>query len=45
MARYNLTNLGGLHNTIALSEIDKRFLRELSLRGSAYAESTEYSTT
>lgn len=31
---YNLTNLGGLHNTVALSEIDKRFLRELSIRGS-----------
>jgi TonB-linked SusC/RagA family outer membrane protein len=27
-------NVGGLHNTVALSEIDKRFLRELSLRGS-----------
>lgn len=32
---YNLNSatLGGLHNTIALSDIDKRFLRELSLRG------------
>jgi TonB-linked SusC/RagA family outer membrane protein len=27
-------NVGGLHNTVALAEIDKRFLRELSLRGS-----------
>src|SRR5688572_4384312 len=31
---YNFTSLGGLHNTIALSEIDKRFLREMSMRGS-----------
>ena len=37
---YNLTsaNLGGLHNTIALSDIDKRFLREAGIRGSVYAE-------
>jgi TonB-linked SusC/RagA family outer membrane protein len=37
---YNLTSakLGGLHNTIALSEIDKRFLREAGIRGSVYAE-------
>lgn len=35
---YNFTNLGGLHNTVALSEIDKRFLRELSLRGSIVGE-------
>lgn len=35
---WNLTNLGGLHNTIALSEIDKRFLRQTSIRGSAFAE-------
>jgi hypothetical protein len=35
---YNLTTLGGLHNTIALSEIDKRFLRELSMRGSLSAD-------
>lgn len=35
---WNFTNLGGLHNTIALSEIDKRFLREASLRGSLQAE-------
>ena len=27
-------NFGGLHNTIALTDIDKRFLRETSLRGS-----------
>ena len=30
---YNFTSLGGLHNTVALTEIDKRFLRELSMRG------------
>jgi TonB-linked SusC/RagA family outer membrane protein len=35
---YNFTSLGGLHNTIALTEIDKRFLREFSLRGSINAE-------
>ena len=35
---YNFTNLGGLHNTIALTDIDKRFLRQASIRGSAYAE-------
>lgn len=35
---YNYTSLGGLHNTVALSEIDKRFLRELSLRGSLSAD-------
>ena len=35
---YNLTSLGGLHNTIALSEIDKRFLREMSMRGSISAD-------
>jgi TonB-linked SusC/RagA family outer membrane protein len=37
---YNLTsaNLGGLHNTIALSELDKRFLRQASMRGSVYGE-------
>jgi TonB-dependent starch-binding outer membrane protein SusC len=37
---YNLTSaaLGGLHNTIALSELDKRFLREGSLRGNISAE-------
>jgi TonB-linked SusC/RagA family outer membrane protein len=35
---YNLTNLGGLHNTIALSDIDKRFLRQMGIRGSSYAE-------
>jgi TonB-linked SusC/RagA family outer membrane protein len=35
---YNYTSLGGLHNTIALSGIDKRFLRETSLRGSFSAE-------
>jgi len=35
---YNLTNLGGLHNTIALADMDKRFLREYSLRGSVSGE-------
>ncbi len=35
---YNFTNLGGLHNTIALSDIDKRFLRQAGIRGSTYAE-------
>jgi TonB-linked SusC/RagA family outer membrane protein len=35
---YNFTSLGGLHNTIALTDIDKRFLRQASIRGSAYAE-------
>ncbi len=35
---YNLTNLGGLHNTIALSDMDKRFLRQMGIRGSSYAE-------
>jgi TonB-linked SusC/RagA family outer membrane protein len=31
-------NVGGLHNTVALAYIDKRFLRELSLRGSLSAD-------
>ena len=31
-------NLGGLHNTIALAELDKRFLRQASLRGNMSAE-------
>lgn len=37
---YNLNSasLGGLHNTIALSELDKRFLRQASMRGSVYGE-------
>ncbi len=35
---YNLTSLGGLHNVVALTEIDKRFLREVSLRGSLSGE-------
>lgn len=37
---YNLTSaaLGGLHNTIALTKLDKRFLRETSLRGGVSAE-------
>ncbi|MDP1842345.1 MAG: SusC/RagA family TonB-linked outer membrane protein [Sediminibacterium sp.] len=32
------STLGGLHNTIALTELDKRYLRQTSLRGSAFAE-------
>ncbi|MES2005135.1 MAG: SusC/RagA family TonB-linked outer membrane protein [Bacteroidota bacterium] len=35
---YNFTNLGGLHNTIALSDLDKRFLRQASFRGSVNGE-------
>ena len=37
---YNLvaSTLGGLHNTVALSDIDRRFLREVSIRGGANAE-------
>lgn len=35
---YNLTNLGGLHNTIALSDIDKRYLRNATLRGTVYGD-------
>ncbi|OQP47037.1 hypothetical protein A4H97_05840 [Niastella yeongjuensis] len=37
---YNLPNgtLGGLHNVIALSEIDKRLLREIGLRSNLFAE-------
>ncbi len=37
---YNLTSskLGGLHNTIALSYLDKRFLRQTGIRGSVYGE-------
>lgn len=31
-------NLGGLHNTIALAELDKRFLRQASVRGNMSAE-------
>ncbi|HEV7329883.1 MAG TPA: TonB-dependent receptor [Flavisolibacter sp.] len=34
----NATSLGGLHNTIALSELDKRYLREFSLRGNIFVE-------
>lgn len=37
---YNITNTGGLHNTIALTEWDKRFLRQTSLRGSVFGEYT-----
>jgi TonB-linked SusC/RagA family outer membrane protein len=35
---WNFTNLGGLHNTIALSYIDKRFLRQTGIRGSVFGE-------
>jgi TonB-linked SusC/RagA family outer membrane protein len=35
---YSFANLGGLHNVIALTDIDKRFLREVSLRGSLSGE-------
>jgi len=37
---WNLTSskLGGLHNTLALTQLDKRFLRQAGIRGSAYAE-------
>jgi TonB-linked SusC/RagA family outer membrane protein len=37
---YNLTaaKLGNLHNVIALTEMDKRFLREVGLRSNAFAE-------
>lgn len=35
---YNYSLGGGLHNTIALTEIDKRFLRQFSLRGSFSGE-------
>jgi TonB-linked SusC/RagA family outer membrane protein len=31
-------NLGGLHNTIALAQLDKRYLRQASLRGNMSAE-------
>ncbi|MBC6491614.1 SusC/RagA family TonB-linked outer membrane protein [Flavihumibacter stibioxidans] len=31
-------SVGGLHNTVALSEIDKRYLRQTSLRGSGTME-------
>jgi len=35
---YNFTDLGGLHNPIALSDLDKRYLRQASLRGTMSAE-------
>lgn len=35
---YNFTGLGSVHNVIALTEMDKRLLRELGLRSNAYAE-------
>ena len=35
---YNFTALGGLHNTVALTKIDKRFLRQASIRGSIAAD-------
>ena len=35
---YNYILNGGLHNTVALSEMDKRFLRQSSIRGSVNGE-------
>ncbi|MBW0161585.1 MAG: TonB-dependent receptor [Sediminibacterium sp. Gen4] len=35
---FNISNLGGLHNTVFLSEVDKRFNRQVSLRGSLTGE-------
>jgi TonB-linked SusC/RagA family outer membrane protein len=35
---YNYILNGGLHNTVALSELDKRFLRQTSVRGSVNGE-------
>ncbi len=35
---YNYVLNGGLHNTVALSELDKRFLRQTSARGSLTAD-------
>lgn len=35
---YNYVLNGGLHNTVALAEIDKRFLRQTSARGSLTAD-------
>ncbi|MFA9205073.1 MAG: SusC/RagA family TonB-linked outer membrane protein [Burkholderiaceae bacterium] len=35
---YNYVLNGGLHNTIALAELDKRFLRQTSARGSVNGE-------
>ncbi len=35
---YNYVLNGGLHNTVALSELDKRFLRQSSIRGSVNGE-------
>ena len=35
---YNYVLNGGLHNTVALSEMDKRFLRQTSVRGSVNGE-------
>ena len=35
---YNYVLNGGLHNTVALSELDKRFLRQTSARGSVNGE-------
>lgn len=34
---YNFS-IGGLHNTIALTDLDKRFLRQAGFRGSIYGE-------
>lgn len=35
---YNFTNLGSIYNVIALTEMDRRFLREIGLRGNMNAE-------
>lgn len=35
---YNYVLNGGLHNTVALSKLDKRFLRQSSIRGSVNGE-------
>lgn len=35
---YNFSNLGSLYNVIALTEMDRRFLREIGLRGNLNAE-------
>ena len=37
---YNYVLNGGLHNTVALAELDKRFLRQTSARGSLSADYT-----
>lgn len=35
---YSFSGLGSIHNVIALTEMDKRFLREAGLRSNAFAE-------